>query len=130
VPSLLTDLLLLALKFFTARRVLHLKCYLINETRFRHASRDQRHLWKAIIWRYRLPSLLRDRLIWAGTHGTFFETNPDRSPVGLHEEVCTLNSRPLTFNPLESENLEALTPNRFLVGNSTELRERGSMEST
>jgi len=60
------------------------------------------------------------------------------SKVGLREEVlraaladveCTLNSRPLNYSPLESENSEALTPNHFLVGNSSGLRERGAMES-
>ncbi|XP_070070209.1 uncharacterized protein [Drosophila takahashii] len=60
------------------------------------------------------------------------------SNAGLREEVlrtaladveCTLNSRPFTYIPLESENLEALTPNHFLVGNCSGLRERGSMEA-
>jgi len=61
------------------------------------------------------------------------------SNVGLREEVLraalanverTFNSRPLTYIPLKSENSDALTPNHFLVDNSSGLQERGSVEST
>ncbi|KAL7724103.1 hypothetical protein ACLKA6_002441 [Drosophila palustris] len=54
---------------------------------------------------------------------------------GLREEIlraaladveCTLNSRPLTYVPVESPESEALTPNHFLLGHSSGFRERGS----
>ncbi|KAL7726341.1 hypothetical protein ACLKA6_001558 [Drosophila palustris] len=54
---------------------------------------------------------------------------------GLREEIlraaladveCTINSRPLTYVPLESPESEALTPNHFLLGHSSGLREKGS----
>ncbi|XP_070073215.1 uncharacterized protein [Drosophila takahashii] len=55
---------------------------------------------------------------------------------GVREEVFraafadvdhTLNCRPLTYAPLDDADAEALTPNHFLVGNSSGLRERGSL---
>ncbi|XP_060665584.1 uncharacterized protein LOC132797828 [Drosophila nasuta] len=56
-------------------------------------------------------------------------------PGGLREEVLRaaladvegiLNSRPLTYVPLESADSEALTPNHFLLGHSSGIRERDS----
>jgi len=58
------------------------------------------------------------------------------SSEGLREEILraaladvdhTLNWRPLTYVPLDHADAEAFTPNHFLVGNSSSLRERGSL---
>ncbi|XP_068158167.1 uncharacterized protein [Drosophila tropicalis] len=59
--------------------------------------------------------------------------------AGLKEEVLRgafadveqiLNSRLLTYVPLESAESEALTPNHFLKGSSSGLRESGSLEQS
>ncbi|XP_070067107.1 uncharacterized protein [Drosophila virilis] len=58
-------------------------------------------------------------------------------PSGLREEVLraaladvesVLNSRPLTYVPFETSEFEPLTPNHFLIGHSSGLRERGLRE--
>lgn len=48
----------------------------------------------------------------------------------LMEVVNVVNSRPLTFIPLDNENNEALTPNHFLLGSSNGMKPPGNFEST
>ncbi|XP_070070197.1 uncharacterized protein [Drosophila takahashii] len=119
VPSLSTDSFLLALKLFTARRVERKYA----ELSFSFNPPGSPHMggcWERMV--RSTKSILTEILSNAGLREEVLR-------AALADVECTLNSRPLIYIPLESQNSEALTPNHFMVGNSSGLRERGSMEA-
>ncbi|XP_055621474.1 uncharacterized protein LOC129765322 [Toxorhynchites rutilus septentrionalis] len=53
------------------------------------------------------------------------ELNDEELLTLVVEAERTVNSRPLTYLPLDSEESEALTPNHFLLGNSSGAKQTG-----
>ncbi|XP_068149714.1 uncharacterized protein [Drosophila tropicalis] len=150
--SLSTDSFLCVLKAFIARRGVPRTILSDNGTNFRGASRVlKEHIeristsaveqqYPTLEFKFNPPSSphmggVWDRLV-RSTKSIRSEILPK---AGLKEEVLRgafadveqiLNSRPLTYVPLESPESEALTPNHFLKGTSSGLRESGSLEQS
>ncbi|KAM8701708.1 hypothetical protein ACLKA7_007693 [Drosophila subpalustris] len=146
--SLSTDSFLCVLKSFVSRRGCPRRMMSDNGTNFRGASRILKAEVERISTReveQRYPEMefvfippgsphmggAWERLV-RSTKSILSEILPSG---GLREEIlraaladveCTINSRPLTYVPLESPESEALTPNHFLLGHSSGLREKGS----
>ncbi|XP_060649602.1 uncharacterized protein LOC132786893 [Drosophila nasuta] len=146
--SLSTDSFLCILKAFIARRGCPRRMMSDNGTNFRGASRVLKDEVERISTRdveTKYPEMefmfippgsphmggAWERLV-RSTKSILTEILP---PGGLREEVLRaaladvegiLNSRPLTYVPLESADSEALTPNHFLLGHSSGIRERDS----
>ncbi|KAL7726352.1 hypothetical protein ACLKA6_001569 [Drosophila palustris] len=120
--SLSTDSFLCVLKSFVSRRGFPRRMMSDNGTNFRGASR----ILKAEVER------ISTREVEQRYPEMEFVFIPPGSPhmgagkIALAGVECTINSRPLTYVPLESPESEALTPNHFLLGHSSELREKGS----
>ncbi|XP_070067011.1 uncharacterized protein [Drosophila virilis] len=148
--SLSTDSYLCVLKSFVARRGCPRRMLSDNGTTFRGASRvlkdEIERISPALIERqypeleftFISPGSPHMGRSWErmrrSTKSILSEILP---PSGLGEEVLraaladvesVLNSRPLTYVPLETSESEALTPNHFLIGHSSGLRERGLRE--
>uniref|UniRef100_A0A182YRZ7 DUF5641 domain-containing protein n=1 Tax=Anopheles stephensi TaxID=30069 RepID=A0A182YRZ7_ANOST len=45
----------------------------------------------------------------------------------LHDAEAMINSRPLTYVPIDPENLEAITPNHFLLGSSSGVKKQPTL---
>ncbi|XP_070067092.1 uncharacterized protein [Drosophila virilis] len=141
--SLSTDSYLCVLKSFVARHGCSRRMLSDNGTNFRGASRvlkdEIERISPALIER-QYPELeftfippgsphmggSWERMV-RSTKSILSEILP---PSGLREEVLraaladvesVLNSRPLTYVPLETSESEALTPNHFLIGHSSGL---------
>ncbi|XP_067628058.1 uncharacterized protein [Eurosta solidaginis] len=152
VPSLSTDSFLMALKSFTARRGVPKRIISDNGTNFRGASRvlkesiecispnDIEKQYPEMSFSFIPPGAPHMGGAWErmvrSTKSILTEILPKAK---LREEVLRatladiefmLNSRPLTYVPLDSMDAEALTPNHFLVGSSNGLRERGEPHQT
>ncbi|XP_064554834.1 uncharacterized protein LOC135439898 [Drosophila montana] len=148
--SLSTDSYLCVLKSFVARRGCPRRMLSDNSTNFRGASRilkdEIERISPALIER-QYPELEFTFIPPGSPHmGGSWErmvrfTKSILSEIlphsGLREEVLRaaladvesmLNSRPLTYVPLETSESEALIPNHFLIGHSSGLRERGSRD--
>ncbi|XP_064554384.1 uncharacterized protein LOC135439572 [Drosophila montana] len=148
--SLSTDSYLCVLKSFVAGRGCPRRMLSDNGTNFRGASRilkDEIERISPVLMERQYPELeftfippgsphmggSWERLV-RSTKSILSEILPHS---GLREEVLRaaladvesmLNSRPLTYVPLETSESEALTPNHFLIGHSSGLRERGSRD--
>ncbi|XP_068144127.1 uncharacterized protein [Drosophila tropicalis] len=150
--SLSTDSFLCVLKAFVARRGVPRTILSDNGTNFRGASRVlKEHIeristsaveqqYPTLEFKFNPPSSPHMGGVWErlvrSTKSILSEILPK---AGLKEEVLRgafadveqiLNSRPLTYVPLESAESEALTPNHFLKGSSSGLRENGSLEQS
>ncbi|XP_017485823.1 PREDICTED: uncharacterized protein LOC108374345 [Rhagoletis zephyria] len=143
--SLSTDSFLLVLKQFIARRGAPRCIWSDNGTNFRGASRilqneierfstdELKHRYPEIEWHFIPPAAPHMGGCWERMVRSVKSVLMDILPTtGLREEVLRaamadvehiLNSRPLTYVPLDSPEMEALTPNHLLVGSSSGIRE-------
>ncbi|XP_053953165.1 uncharacterized protein LOC128859969 [Anastrepha ludens] len=145
--SLSTETFLLMLKLFVCRRGVPKRIVSDNGTNFRGASRaliseiervssdglERRH--PQIEWSFIPPSAPHmggawERMIQSTksilmdiTHEAILREEVLRATLADIENI--LNSRPLTYVPLETADDDALTPNHFLLGNSSGIRESG-----
>ncbi|XP_049308667.1 uncharacterized protein LOC125777625 [Bactrocera dorsalis] len=150
--SLSTDSFLLVLKLFISRRGVPRRIFSDNGTNFRGASRilaDEIEKissgtliekYPEIEWTFIPPASPHMGGVWERMVRSIKSVLMDILPKeGLREEVLRatladveniINMRPLTYVPLESYDSEALTPNHFLLGNSSGIREKGDCDVT
>lgn len=150
--SLPTDAFLLVFKQFTSRRGVPRRVLSDNATNFRGASRilliemerlssdeiEQRY--PEIEWCFIPPNAPPMGGAWErmirSVKSILFEILREEAVqeyilrAVLADVECILNSRPLTYVPLETSYDEALTPNHFLTGSSSGLRERGTEDDS
>ncbi|XP_054745543.1 uncharacterized protein LOC129249903 [Anastrepha obliqua] len=144
-PTLSTESFLLIFKQFVSRRGVPKRIISDNGTNFRGASvllvkeierissDDIERKYPAIEWIFIPPASPHMGGSWErmirSTKSILMDILPDS---GMREEVLRavladieniLNSRPLTYVPLDSAEDEALTPNHFLTGHSSGIRE-------
>ncbi|XP_036347052.1 uncharacterized protein LOC118756395, partial [Rhagoletis pomonella] len=143
VSSLSTDSCIIAVRNFTARRGVPIEMWSDNGTNFRGAERELKAALKAAdqdkiiatfttaatIWKFIPPSSphmggVWERLVRSVKH-VLYQILPSCTPSEevlraalLEVEMC-VNSRPLTYIPVDSDVEEALTPNHFILGNSS-----------
>ena len=149
--SLSTDSFLLLLKQFICRRGTPCKILSDNATNFRGASRvllfevekissvDVVRKFSNIQWKFIPPVSPHMGGAWErmvrSIKSVLMKILPKRDlreehlRAALADVENILNSRPLTYVPLESSDKEALTPNHFLLGSSSGIRERVSSSS-
>lgn len=151
-PSLSTDSFLLVLKQFICRRGTPRKILSDNATNFRGASRvlleevdkisssevEREH--PTIEWEFIPPASPHMGGTWErmvrSVKSVLMDILPKRSireehlRAALADVENILNSRPLTYIPLESAEREALTPNHFLIGSSSGIREKANPQSS
>ncbi|XP_075157823.1 uncharacterized protein LOC142231089 [Haematobia irritans] len=149
-PSLTTDSFLLVLKQFICRRGVPRRIVSDNATNFRGASRvlekeiekistcELQREYPNIEWLFIPPSSPHMGGSWERMIRSVKSILMDILPAaGLREEVLRssladveniLNSRPLTYVPLDSWESEALTPNHLLIGSSSGIRERVNVD--
>ncbi|XP_062557120.1 uncharacterized protein LOC134221979 [Armigeres subalbatus] len=146
VNSLSTDSCKKAIRRFIARRGSPLEIYSDNGSNFVGASRELMHEIKQISrelsstftnantqWRFNPPSAPHmggcwERMVRAvksalGSIPTVRKLDEESLATVLAEAESMVNSRPLSFIPLESADSEALTPNHFLLMSSNGVRE-------
>ncbi|XP_053964298.1 uncharacterized protein LOC128867221 [Anastrepha ludens] len=140
--SLSTETFLLMLKLFVCRRGVPKRIVSDNGTNFRGASRaliseiervssddlERRH--PQIEWSFIPPSAPHmggawERMIQSTKSILMDITHEEVLRATLADIENILNSRPLTYVPLETADDDALTPNHFLLGNSSGIRESG-----
>ncbi|XP_054745753.1 uncharacterized protein LOC129250135 [Anastrepha obliqua] len=144
-PTLSTESFLLIFKQFVSRRGVPKRIISDNGTNFRGASvllvkeierissDDIERKYPEIEWIFIPPASPHMGGSWErmirSTKSILMDILPD---FGMREEVLRavladieniLNSRPLTYVPLDSAEDEALTPNHFLTGHSSAIRE-------
>ncbi|XP_075170482.1 uncharacterized protein LOC142242847 [Haematobia irritans] len=147
-PSLSTDSFLLVLKQFICRRGTPHKIVSDNATNFRGASRvlsaeiekissdELERKYPTIEWSFIPPATPHMGGAWErmirSTKSVLMDIISERNlreeqlRAALADVENILNSRPLTYVPLDSPNGEALTPNHFLLGSSSGIRERAN----
>ncbi|XP_055922143.1 uncharacterized protein LOC129953216 [Eupeodes corollae] len=141
--SLSTDSCILAIKRFMARRGTPLEITSDNGTNFRGASRELKDAVEQIDhsrianefvsadlrWRFIPPASPHMGGSWErmvrSVKQVLANMQPSRNPsdeilLSMMAEVENIiNSRPLTYVPLDCDSDEALTPNHFLLGSSS-----------
>lgn len=152
--TLSTDSCLMCLRNFMARRGTPKKIYSDCGTNFKGATRelqeaicniDQSSLATAITtentkWLFNPPASPHmggswERLV-RSVKTTLQKITPTRNPSDellrsmLMEVENVINSRPLTYVPLDSEDDEALTPNHFLLGSSSGCKPMGQYDDS
>lgn len=149
-PSLSSDSFILVLKQFIARRGCPKRIMSDNGTNFRGASKiliteiqnlsydDMQREFPEIEWRFIPPLSPHMGGAWERMIRSVKSVLMDIiSETGLREEVLRaaladveniINSRPLTYIPVESFQDLALTPNHFMHGSSSGIREKGNGE--
>lgn len=151
--SLSTDSFLMVLRNFISRRGCPAEIYSDNGTNFRGADRilkeeierlDFTDIYKemaskGITWKYNPPAaphmggawerLVRSikTILYKISPAQKFTDESLRS--GLMEVEMIINSRPLTFVSLDSEDQEAITPNHFLLGSSSGVKPFCSLDN-
>ncbi|XP_017472771.1 PREDICTED: uncharacterized protein LOC108363797 [Rhagoletis zephyria] len=150
-PSLSTDSFLLVLKMFISRRGVPRQIISDNGTNFRGTSRIladeiERLSSDALVrkhpeieWAFIPPAAPHMGGAWERMIRTVKAVLMDILPKSfLREEVLRaaladveniINMRPLTYIPLDSYECEALTPNHFLLGNSSGIREKDDFDA-
>lgn len=146
VNTLDTSSCILAIRNFIARRGTPREFYSDNGTNFTSAEKEIREAVKEVDkdelvrnftttttkWNFNPPSAPHmggawERLVRA-IKTVFYNITPTRTPGeellrGMLAEVENIvNSRPLTYVPIENENAEALTPNHLLLGSSNGIK--------
>lgn len=135
--SMSTDSCILCLRNFQARRGTPAEIYCDNGTNFHGAERTLREQWQAIKWEtadiptkwfFNPPASPHMGGCWErlvrSIKRALYSILPTRNPTdevlrsALLEAENIVNSRPLTYIPLEAFEDEALTPNHFLLGSS------------
>ncbi|XP_004536790.1 uncharacterized protein LOC101453778 [Ceratitis capitata] len=149
-PSLSTDSFLLVLKLFISRRGVPKRILSDNGTNFRGASRilaeeiekisseTIMRKYPEIEWKFIPPASPHMGGAWERMVRSIKSVLMDILPRGaLREEVLRaaladveniINMRPLTYIPLDSYDSEALTPNHFLLGCSSGIREKDDFD--
>ncbi|XP_055632521.1 uncharacterized protein LOC129772999 [Toxorhynchites rutilus septentrionalis] len=145
VHSLSTESCVMAVRRFVCRRGSPAVFYSDNGTCFQGASRQLQEEISAMnetmattftnartAWKFIPPATphmggVWERLVRSVKTAIFSALNIPRKPDDetlktiIYEAEALVNSRPLTYIPLESADQESLTPNHFLLGNSTGL---------
>lgn len=151
-PSFSTDHFLLVQKQVISHREVPNRIMSDNGTNFRGASRvleeeiekistnDLQREHPMIEWFFNPPSSPHMGGSWERMIRSVKSILMDILPqAALREEVLRssladveniLNSRPLTYVPLDSSESEALTPNHLLIGSSGGIRERANVNSS
>lgn len=145
--SLSTDSFLLVLHSFMARRGVPQNIRCDNGTNF-HGSQNElqkaineiadetiRNHCMQIKWTFNPPASPHQGGVWEilvkSVKTNLMRVLPKRTPTDellrgcLMEVETIINSRPLTYIPIESENSEAITPNHFLLGSSSGAKPAG-----
>lgn len=145
VHSLSTDSCILGFKRFVSRRGMPKEVYSDNGTNFRGASKELkqaiRDLNKRAVakefelelkWYFIPPAAPHMGGCWErmvrSVKQTLAEISPTRNPCDelllsmMAEVESIVNSRPLTYVPIDCESSEALTPNHLLIGYPNEER--------
>lgn len=141
--ALTTDACILCLRNFTSRRGTPAEIYSDNGTNFHGAERELRLALKDVDqgvlaeyfitsntkWKFNPPSAPHmggswERLVRSFKNSLYKILQNHKPPDALLQSTLieiehTINSRPLTYVPLETENDEALTPNHFLLGSTS-----------
>lgn len=150
--SLSTDTFLMVLKQFISRRGVPRQIISDNGTNFRGASRVlmneiEKVCAKEVVnkhpeieWRFIPPASPHMGGTWERMVRSVKSILTEILPQAVvKEEVLRaaladieniLNSRPLTYVPVDSAESEALTPNHFLIGSSNGIRERGNTDGS
>ncbi|XP_062708969.1 uncharacterized protein LOC134288366 [Aedes albopictus] len=142
VHSLSTESCIMAVRRFVARRGPPAEIYSDNGTCFQGASRDLKQTNEVLAstftsaqtkWLFIPPAAPHmggswERLVRSVKVAIEAVADAPRKPDDetletiLVEAEFIINSRPLTYIPLESADQESLTPNHFLLGNSSGLK--------
>lgn len=149
VHSLSTDSCIMSLRNFIARRGSPNVIISDNGTNFHGADKELRQALESmeaycapagIEWKFNPPASPHmggswERLIQS-VKQVLTQIMPQRNPSDellramLLEAESVINSRPLTFVPLEAHEDEALTPNHFLLGSSSGQKPPGEFSNT
>ncbi|XP_059223223.1 uncharacterized protein LOC131997003 [Stomoxys calcitrans] len=146
VHSLNTSSCILAIRNFVARRGTPREIFSDNGTNFVGAERELREAIKQMEsnefvrhfttattkWNFNPPSAPHMGGVWErmvrSVKTVLYRIMPTRSPndetlVSMMSEVENIiNSRPLTYVPIDNESQEALTPNHLLLGSSNGMK--------
>lgn len=154
VNSLNTSSCIMAIRNFTARRGIPIEFFSDNGTNFVGAERELRQALQEVDvnelvrsfttsttkWNFNTPAAPHMGGAWErlvrSVKSVLYKISPERCP---NEEILRsmmaeveniVNSRPLTYVPIEDENMEALTPNHFLLGSSNGLKPLASYDDS
>lgn len=146
VHTLNTSSCIMAIRNFMARRGMPREFYSDNGTNFVSAEREIREAVQEVDrnelvrcfttttteWKFNPPAAPHMGGAWErlvrSVKTVFYNITVTRAPSdellrGMLSEVENIiNSRPLTYVPIEHENAEALTPNHFLLGRSNGIK--------
>ncbi|XP_050072670.1 uncharacterized protein LOC126560760 [Anopheles maculipalpis] len=153
VHSLATESCIMAVRRFVARRGAPIEIFSDNGTNFVGASRqlrkeiEQRNEILATTftnehtrWNFNPPGAPHMGGAWErmvrsvkAAISTVMEVrnlpNDETFETILYDAEAMINSRPLTYVPLDPENREAITPNHFLLGSSSGVKQRPGFRS-
>lgn len=151
--TLSTDSCMMCIQRFICRRGVPLEIYSDNGRNFRGSSKElqvamsyinesalaEKFNSESTQWYFNPPSAPHMGGAWErlvrSIKVTLNEILPTKTPseellnTMMHEVENIVNSRPLTYMPLESELEEAITPNHFLLGSSNGLKPLGNFTS-
>lgn len=151
--TLTTDSCMMAIQRFICRRGIPLEIYSDNGKNLRGASKelqaalayvDEQALAEKFVsettnWFFNPPSAPHMGGVWErlvrSIKVTLEKIQPTRTPTEellltmMHEVENIVNSRPLTYVPIDSELDEAITPNHFLLGSSNGKKPMGTFSS-
>ncbi|XP_062538894.1 uncharacterized protein LOC134207184 [Armigeres subalbatus] len=129
VHSLSTESCIMAVQRFVSRRGLPREFWTDNATCFKGSSNELNKLTeetkKALTEKFTTAQTTWKFIPPATPHmgGAWRDLpNDETLETILLEAEAMINSRPLTYVPLESADQEALTPNHFLLGNSSGMK--------